>query len=107
MAVAAPNVPVTGSHAVENKNLIAPNVLRERDDSLTSTIRIPATITMTDKDATAVTNENDRSTEIFILDSGKGTLHLPIAVIPHRAHRGRHAPCSYNDSAIHPKMQSL
>jgi hypothetical protein len=59
--VAAPNSLLTGFHAVDVKNFINPNLPMASEDSLTRTSKIPTIKIMIANEATAVTEENNRS----------------------------------------------
>ena len=65
MVVAAPNIPVTGFHAVEVRKSISPNFPIASEDSFKSTEIMPMIKMMTVKDATAVREEKKRSGKFF------------------------------------------
>jgi hypothetical protein len=71
MVVAAPNIPVTGFHAVEVRKSISPNFPIAREDSFKSTAMMPMIKMMTVKDATAVREEKKSSGISFLGDVAK------------------------------------
>ncbi len=68
MAVAAPNIPVTGFHAVDVRKSLSPNFAIASEDSFRSTAIIPMMKIITLKDATAVREEKNNSVRFFLGD---------------------------------------
>ena len=68
MVVAAPNIPVTGFHAVEVRKSISPNLSIASEDSFKSTTMMPMINMMTVKDATAVREKKSSSGICFFGD---------------------------------------
>ncbi len=72
MAVAAPKIPLTGSHAVDVRKSKTPNVLIAGQDSAMRTAIIPTMKKITEKDAMAVREEKARSMGFLFDETSKG-----------------------------------
>jgi hypothetical protein len=71
MFVAAPNNSLTGSQSVDLRKCMTPNFWIAKDDSETRTYTIPIITRITEKDATAVREENNKSTGFLLADLRK------------------------------------
>ena len=84
MVVAAPNIPVTGFHAVEVRKSISPNFPIASEDSFKSTEMMPMIKMMTVKDATAVREKKSSSGMFFFGDMANEMTFLQYRMIPNK-----------------------